>query len=114
MSTVDSQFLPLPSGQGNQIKVIANYTIQDASILNQGINAVMRVYSSNGTIIKRTSTGEGFIAQNPGIVQLATTLTDNSIQSVRAVILFTDIVTKKAILSNSLELTLNIGQKMKV
>ena len=74
----------------------------------------MRVYSSNGTIIKRTSTGEGFIAQNPGIVQLATTLTDNSIQSVRAVILFTDVVTRKAILSNSLELTLNLGQKMRV
>ena len=114
LSAVGSQFLPLPSGLGNQIKVVANYTVQDASILNQGINAVMRVYGPNGTIIKRTSTGEGIIAQNSGSVQLVTTLADNSIKSVRAVILFTDVVTKKAILSNSLELTLNLGQKMRV
>lgn len=107
-----SYFLPLPSGQGNQVKVFVNYTILEPSVTNQTIKAVMKIYSSNGTLIKRTSTTNGFIAQSSAIAQLATTITDNTLRNITAVVTFNS-PTGPAPISNSLPVKLNLGQKIK-
>jgi hypothetical protein len=38
--------------------VLANYTLSDPSLLNQKINSVMKVYSTNGTLIKTSSSSD--------------------------------------------------------
>ena len=64
LSLNDSIFTPLTVGQGNQVKVLANYNVQNSSIGGQTINAVMKLYTSNGTLIKTSSYPSGFIALN--------------------------------------------------
>jgi len=50
-------FLSIPTStinNGHQVKVIVNYTAStsNAPILNKTINAIMKVYALNGTLIK--------------------------------------------------------------
>jgi hypothetical protein len=109
-----AQFLPLTSNnQSHQIKVIVNYSVTDPSIVNdQNMNAIMRVYSSNGTLIKISSFPNGFIINSTsGQTQLATTLTNNTVKNVKAVVMFTN-ATKNANFSNPLDVNLNLGQKI--
>jgi hypothetical protein len=109
-----AQFLPLTSNnQSHQIKVIVNYSVTDPSIVNdQNMNAIMHVYSSNGTLIKISSFPNGFIINSTsGQTQLATTLTNNTVKNVKAVVMFTN-ATKNANFSNPLDVNLNLGQKI--
>ena len=62
LSLNNSTFTPLTVGQGNQVKVLANYNVQNSSIGGQTINAVMKLYTSNGTLIKTSSYPSGFMA----------------------------------------------------
>jgi hypothetical protein len=59
-----AQFMPLSSGDGNQVKVAVNYTTLNSTIIGQTINAVMKVYAPNRTAIKSTSFPNGFIANS--------------------------------------------------
>lgn len=103
-----AQFLPLSSGEGNQVKVIVNYTIVDSALLGQTINAVMNVYAPpNTTAIKSTSFPNGFTTNSSGIQELKTTITDNQTQNVTAVVQFTD-AAKIAAMSNPIQAKLNL------
>jgi hypothetical protein len=84
--------LPLVNAEGNQVKVIINYSIGDESILGQRINAVMGIYDRpNGTLIKLTSFPNGFILNNTeGTIQMASTLTDPKIQNISAIVTLTN------------------------
>ncbi len=84
ISTVQATALPLINSEGNQVKVVMNYSIGDESIVGQKINAVMGIYDRiNGTLIKLSSFPEGFILNNTaGTIQLASTLTDPKIQNI--------------------------------
>jgi hypothetical protein len=108
-----AQFIPrLNTTEGSQVKVLVNYTVNtvnDPSIVNQTINAVMNVYTSNGTLIKTSSFPAGFTANNFGTQQLATTIKENPIQNITAVITITN-AAKLIPLSNSLTTKLNLGQ----
>jgi hypothetical protein len=107
-----AQFIPrLNTTEGSQVKVLVNYTVNDPSIVNQTINAVMNVYTSNGTLIKTSSFPAGFTANNFGTQQLATTIkgNPNPIQNITAVITITN-AAKLIPLSNSLTTKLNLGQ----
>ena len=108
-----AQFIPrLNTTEGSQVKVLVNYTVNtvnDPSIVNQTINAVMNVYTSNGTLIKTSSFPAGFTANNFGTQQLATTIKGNTIQNITAVITITN-AAKLIPLSNSLTTKLNLGQ----
>jgi hypothetical protein len=64
LSLDNSTFTPLTLGSGNQVRVLANYNIQNSSIVGQTINAVMKLYTSNGTLIKTSSYPSGFVQQN--------------------------------------------------
>jgi hypothetical protein len=55
-----AEFIPLDVGD-NQVNIFANYTVNDPSFINQRINSVMKVYLPNGTLIKTSSSVDGFI-----------------------------------------------------
>jgi hypothetical protein len=108
LSLDNSTFSPLTIGTGNQVKVFTNYNIQNSSIVGQTINAVMKLYTSNGTLIKTSSYPSGFVAQNTnGTAELKTTIEDPTIQSVIANITLTNAAKTEAI-SNEISTTINL------
>jgi hypothetical protein len=110
-----AHFISTPTSTNNkerQIKVIVNYTASASTpTINKTINAVMKVYAPNGTLIKTSSFPNGFIVKHSGTAQLATTIKDNRIQHLTAVVQF---MTKDKLqpLSNSVMVKLAFGQKM--
>jgi hypothetical protein len=104
-----AHFIPLTNSPGNQIKLIVNYTLEDSSFINEPMNAVMEVYSSNQSLIRISSFPEPVLANNSGTIQLATTFTDEDINNVMVVSTITE-PDKVASISNPVTLNLNLGQ----
>ena len=92
ISVVSATALPLVNSEGNQIKVVLNYSMGSESLLGQRLNAVMGIYDRlNGTLIKLSSFPDGFILNNTaGTIQLASTLTDPKIQNISTIITLTN------------------------
>ncbi len=91
--SVDSAVaLPLTSAEGNQVRVVVNYDIEDESLTGQRVNAIMGIYDrNNGSLIKLSSFPNGFILNNTeGSTHLATSLTDPLIQNISAVVTLTN------------------------
>jgi hypothetical protein len=110
ITVANSSFVPLTNTDANQVRVNVKYTVEDESVQNQRINAVMKVYSPNGTLVRTTSLPGGFIPENNGGVEaLKTTFQDKSIQSVKANITFTDL-TKKTPISNAVTVNLDLEE----
>jgi hypothetical protein len=104
----NAHFISLSPGLGNQVGMFVSYTIDDSSIEDEVLNAVMKVYASNGTLVKTSSYPAGFVAQNlGGKAELKTTLTDQTIKSVTTNVMFTDLE-KTEIISNQLTANLNL------
>ena len=101
--------MPLSTSKGHQIKIIVNYTANDAKSINTTINGVMKVYALNGTLLRTSAFPSGFKAQKFGTAQFATTILDNRIKNVTAVIQMTNIL-KTFALSNSVKTRINLGQ----
>lgn len=101
-----------PLNQDNQIKVLLkSLTTSDAAGLNNNktINAVMKVYSINGTLLKTSSYPQGFNYNNTESIKLATNIADKSIETVTAVIQLTNLE-KTQPLSDPLTIKLGLGQ----
>lgn len=110
ISVSNSSFVPLTNTDANQVRVGVEYTIEDESIENEIINAVMKVYAPNGSLIRTTSMPSGFTAQGDGGVEvLRTTFVDKSMQSILANITFTD-STKKIPISNVITVNLDLEE----
>lgn len=110
ISVVNSSFIPLTNTDANQVRVGVEYTIEDESIENEMINAVMKVYAPNGSLIRTTSIPSGFTAQGDGGVEvLKTTFLDMSMQSILANITLTDL-TKKVPVSNAITVNLDLEE----
>jgi hypothetical protein len=92
ISVIQATALPLVNTEGNQVKVIINYSIGDQSIVGQRINAQMGIYDRvNGTLIKLSSFPDGFILNDTaGTIQLASTLADPKIQNISTIITLTN------------------------
>ena len=103
-----AEFIPLGE-EGNQVNVFSNYTVNDPSFVNQKINSVMKIYSTNGTLIKTSSSIEGFIVNQTGSQRHVTTITNSTPQNVIAVVQYTDLA-KVLPLSNPLQVDLNLTQ----
>jgi hypothetical protein len=102
--------MPLTNTDANQVRVGVEYTIEDESIQNEIINAVMKIYAPNGSLIRTTSIPSGFTAQaDGGIEVLKTTFLDKSMQSILANITFTDL-TKRVPVSNVLTVNLDLEE----
>jgi hypothetical protein len=110
ISVGNSSFVPLTNTDANQVRVGVEYTIEDESIENEMINAVMKVYAPNGSLIRTTSIPSGFTAQGDGGIEvLKTTFLDKSMQSILANITFTDL-TKKVPVSNVIAVNLDLEE----
>jgi hypothetical protein len=106
----NSSFVPLTNTDANQVRVGVEYTIEDESVENEIINAVMKVYAPNGSLIRTTSIPSGFTAQGDGGEQvLRTTFVDKSMQSILANITFTD-STKRIPISNVITVNLDLEE----
>jgi hypothetical protein len=69
----------------------------------------MKVYATNGTLIKTSSSAEGFVVNQSGSQRHATTITNTTMQNVIAVVQYTNL-TKTIPLSNPLQVDLNLSQ----
>ena len=105
-----------PLNQYNQVKVLLkSLTTNDTTVSNnnninnQSMNAVMKVYSTNGTILKTTSFPTGFNYNSSESIKLATNIADKSIETVTAVIQLTNLE-KTQPLSDPITIRLGLGQ----
>jgi hypothetical protein len=91
ISVVRATALPLVNAEGNQVKVVLNYSMGD-SFLGERINAVMGIYDrKNGSLIRLSSFPNGIILNNTeGTIQLTSTLTDPKIQNISTIITLTN------------------------
>jgi hypothetical protein len=119
-----AHFLPLGSGtnnsnqsrQVNQVKVIVNYTVMEPSSVNkQNTTALMRVFESNGTLLKSSPAELGFIGNNTitpgGQSELATAITDSRVKDVKAFVFFTN-AERNGNFSNPVNVNLTLGQRL--
>ncbi len=95
----NAQFAPLIGTDNYQVKIVVNYSVSDPTLVGQKINAVMKVYSSNGTLLKTTSFPAGLTANEMGTAQLLTNIPISTIRNITTVTIFTDL-NKTAVLSN--------------
>jgi hypothetical protein len=100
-----------PLNQDNQVKVLLkSLTTNDTTGLNnKTINAVMKIYSINGTLLKTSSYPQGFNYNNTESITLATSIADKSIETITAVIQLTNLE-KTQPLSDPLTIKLGLGQ----
>ena len=106
----DAYMLPLTNAEGNQLKVVVDYDIQNSSFIGKRMNAQMGVYNGvNGSLMKLSSFPNGFIVNNTkGTTQLATTLTDKSLENVTAIVAITD-DKKIQKMSNDIQVNVALG-----
>jgi len=105
----DAQFF-LPSGKNiQQVKLTTTYSVSDSATIGKEISGTMKIFSSNGTLIKTTSIPNGFKVDKTGFQQFVTSLPNSAIQNITTVVLFTDL-NKTAPLSNSINTDLILNK----
>jgi hypothetical protein len=107
----DWQFILVPGKNVQQVKLTTTYSVSDPATVGKQISATMKIYTSNGTLLKTTSIPNGFKVDKSGFQQFVTSLPISTIQSINTIVLFTDL-NKTAPLSNSInsKLVLNKTQ----
>jgi hypothetical protein len=111
LSSNDAQFFLVPGKNVQQIKVTTTYSVSDPTTVGKQISGTMKIYTTNGTLLKTTSIPNGFKAEKNGFQQFVTTLPNSTAQSITTIVLFTDL-NKTAPFSNSItnKLVLNKTQ----
>ena len=105
-----SSYAPLTNIHGNQLSVSVKYEVDDKSLADEKINGLMKIYSSNGTLIHSTSFPDGFNAKRKGgVEELKTTIRDPTLEHVIANVTFTDLK-KTETLSNTVTAKLDLNQ----
>jgi hypothetical protein len=105
-----SIYAPLTNIHGNQLSVSVRYQVDDKSLADQKINGLMKIYSSNGTLIHSTSFPDVFNAKKKGgVEELKTTIRDPTLEHVIANVTFTDLK-KTETLSNTVTAKLDLNQ----
>lgn len=95
----NAQSAPVNGTTSHRIIVNVSYSVSDPTLIGQKINAVMKVHSSNGSIIKTTSFPTGFIANKTDTAELLTNIPKSYAQNITTETVFTDL-NKTNILSN--------------
>jgi len=105
----DAQFF-LPSDKNiQQVKLTTTYSVSDSATIGKQISGTMKIYMSNGTLIKTTSIPNGFKVDKTGFQQFVTSMPNSTIQSITTVVLFTEL-NKTAPLSNSINTNLILNK----
>lgn len=77
------RFAPLTDSTVNQLKILVTYQAIDPMIVNTPMTGIMKVYQSDGSLLKTSSIPKGYVVGQSGIVQFATSFADQNIQDVR-------------------------------
>ena len=85
----------------SKLDVLVNYDVENKTLQDERINGVMKVYASNGTLVKYSSFPDGFLANETGVVEFKTTLKDPNLTDIFVNVTMFDIG-KKNILSNTI------------
>ena len=64
LSLGNAEFVPQNETADYQISINVNYSVSDPTLVGKAINAVMKVHSSDGSVIKTTSFPLGFTANS--------------------------------------------------
>ena len=107
----DAQFFLVPNKNVHQIKLTTTYSVSDPTTIGKQISGTMKIYTTNGTLLKTTSIPNGFMAEKNSFQQFVTTLPNSTAQSITTIVLFTDL-NKTVPFSNSItnKLVLNKTQ----
>ena len=100
----NTQFTRLNDTGNYQIKVFVDYSVTVPALIGQKINAVMKVYSSDGSLLKTTSFPGGFPVNNTGSTYLLTSIPIPPAQNITTETVFTDL-NKTNLLSNPVKTT---------
>ncbi len=87
----NTQFTQLNETGNYQIKVSIDYSVTDPSLIGQKINAVMKVYSSDGSLLKTTSFPAGFPVNKTDETHLLTNIPISPAQNITTETVFTDL-----------------------
>jgi hypothetical protein len=98
----NAEFIPLNGTTNYQIKISVNYSVSDPILIGQKVNAVMKVRSGDGTVLKTTSFPSGFAANITGHTQLLTNIPKIIARNITTEIVFTDL-NKTNVFSNTVE-----------
>ena len=85
----------------SKLNVLVNYELENKTLEDERINGVMKVYASNGTLVKYSSFPNGFLANETDVVEFKTTLKDPNLTDIVVNVTLFDIG-KKNILSNTI------------
>jgi hypothetical protein len=99
ITLANSSYIPLNSSV-NQVKVFVKYDVENP-FQDAKINGVMKVYASNGTLVKYSSFPNSFIANQTGVLGFKTSLKDPRLTEVIANVTIFDSGKKNA-LSNTI------------
>jgi len=108
----NTQFTLLNETGNYQIKVVVNYSVSDPTFIGQKINAVMKVYSADGSLLKTTSFPTGFPVNKTGETQLLTSIPISPSQNITTETVFTDL-NKTNVLSNPVKTTPHMANLIK-
>jgi hypothetical protein len=100
----NTQFTRVNDTGNYQIKVFVDYSVMDSALIGQKINAVMKVYSSDGSLLKTTSFPGGFPVNKTGSTYLLTSIPVSPAQNITTETVFTDL-NKTNLLSNPVKTT---------
>ena len=93
-------FAPLTDSSINQLKIFVNYHAIDPALVNTPMAGIVKVFLSDGSLIKTSSILKGYVVGQSGVIQFATSFNDQAIQNVRAEVYMID--TSDEIVSNAL------------
>jgi hypothetical protein len=110
ITIANSSYAPMTNVQGNQLKVSVKYQVIDESLENEKINGIMKVYSSNGTLIHSYSFPDGFVAEKKGGTEdFKTTIRNPELKELIANVTFVDLE-KDSTLSNTVTTEVNLQE----
>ena len=99
-------FAPLTDSSINQLKILVNYQTIDSALVNTPMAGIMKVFLSDGSLIKTSSIPKGYVVGQSGVIQFATSFNDQAIQNVRTEVYM--INTSDEIISNILSINASL------
>jgi hypothetical protein len=104
---IDAHFISHPETGNHQVKILVNYSVLNSSLIGQKTNAVLKVYSTDGTLLKTSSFPLGFTINSTGTRQLLTNIMNNYVLNITTLTTFTN-QDKTIPLSNELKVPLDL------
>jgi hypothetical protein len=105
--TLENTSFVLTNYTASKLKVTVSYDVENKTLEDERVNGVMKVYASNGTLVRYSSFPDGFLANKTGIVEFKTTLRDPNLTDIVANVTMFDFE-KENVLSNSIAKELSL------